>query len=439
MATSTPADDQFVRFEQFGEQPPELSQLSDPPTGAVRDGHADRRRRRVLVVASTLIGFVGAVMVTGCETGPDEVSSPVAPASTTASTTPDTTVPAVAADRAVPVFAALFSAVPNDPAYLGDVAVSDLDAATAAAGTTRPEPGAPIDGPATETWLSDVFVDRAGPQPQDAAGFESSPADFEAWRSELGFSLVDTSASAMFTEPLTSGASEPPKRLLVYDVDVDTQTIDDAVRSDPVWSTHLVDKQAGGTPYYFWTEDDTPNWERATPVRTLGQAGTMAVVDGLVIRALFEDQLVAAITASDDNTLADRPDVVALLTALDPYAPYDLRLTNEPWPMLDELADAVPAPLRPYALAASAHAMIDGQRTTIVTFLHHAAGDADDNARRLERNLSDGTFNGQPWSELFESWTVTADGPLVIAEINEATDTPARSAAIHELFRSQPA
>ena len=63
----------------------------------------------------------------------------------------------------------------------------------------------------------------------------------------VGFSVLETTASAWFTEPF-SGLSRPGKQLAVYDVDVDPATIDAAVRSDPVWSPDLVDKQAGVTP-----------------------------------------------------------------------------------------------------------------------------------------------------------------------------------------------
>ena len=99
-------------------------------------------------------------------------------------------------------------------------------------------------------------------------------------------------------------------------------------------------------------------------------------------------------------------------------------MTNEMWRLTDEVADEVlaplrevPAPLRASALRASAHAIVDGQQVTIFVLVHADAADAAENAARLERNLSEGGFGGQPWRERFESWTVTADGPLVTAVI----------------------
>jgi hypothetical protein len=228
------------------------------------------------------------------------------------------------------------------------------------------------------------------------------------------------------------------KQLTVYDVDVDVATIDAAVRSDPEWSPDLVDKRAGGVPYYFWTADGAQDLSRATASRPLGVGGTLAVADGLVLRAVSEREIVAALTVADGATLADRVDVGAVLDGLEPYAPYEVWLTNEMRLTSVPQPESIPAPLRPSILMASARAMIDGHRATIVALVHRTTDDADENARRLQRNLTDGSLDGQPWSERFESWTVATDGPLVLAVIDEGEHRPAGLPELDQLWRSEP-
>ena len=365
----------------------------------------------------------------------------VAPTSAPAATVPSggaagTTPPNAAAEGAVAGITALFAAVPNDPAYLGQVTAVDWDAATAAVGATRPAPGAAIDDPATEAWLR-AF---AGPAPLRLhdVSFEGGTMDVDAWRRELGFSLFETSASATFLELDTGSTWRPLKRLSLFGVDVDAATIDAAVRSDPIWSGDLVDKQAGGTPYYFWTADGTQNLERASVVRPTGVGGTMAVLDDVVIRARVEEELVAALTVADGDTLADRSDVAAVLAALEPYAPHGVSMSNELVPLIDDHAEAIPAPLRAFELRASAESYVDGQQVIILALVHADAVDATENAARLERNLSEGGPEEQPWRERFESWTVTADGPLVIAVIADSDNPALPFQAFDQLLRSEP-
>ena len=136
--------------------------------------------------------------------------------------------------------------------------------------------------------------------------------------------------------------------------------------------------------------------------------------------------------------MADRPDVSALLDGLDPYAPYELWLSNLVRPALAQPSDATPAPLRPSALTASARAIVDGQRTTILALVNPTADDAVENAARLRRNLTDGSLDGQPWSDRFASWTVTAGGRLTLAVIDEGDHPPASLAELDQLWRSAP-
>ena len=246
---------------------------------------------------------IAALLLASCGNDADEspVSSVPGPAPEAGTAVPNTSAPVAssrapetstsepAGDGALADITALFAAVPNDPAYLSRVFAVELNAATAAAGATRPPLGAAIDDPASDAWIR-AFAGPNAPRPQISLAFGSAPLELDVWRTQFGFSLFETSASATFVARDTSKYWRPTQLLSLYLVDVDAATIDAAVRSDPIWSGDLVDKQAGGTPYYFWTADEIANMERASPPRTAGVGGTMAVLDHVVIRAHDEDE-----------------------------------------------------------------------------------------------------------------------------------------------------
>ena len=126
-----------------------------------------------------------------------------------------------------------------------------------------------------------------------------------------------------------------------------------------------------------------------------------------------------------------------MLAGLEPYAPDELWLTNQMRPTL-------PAARRDPSTTAAQHP--HGQRPslhrratdTIIALAHTTADDAIENARRLQRNLTDGSLDGQPWNERFESWTITTDGLLTLAVISEGNHPPPGLPELDQLWRSIP-
>lgn len=155
--------------------------------------------------------------------------------------------------------------------------------------------------------LTTMFVDTVQTPPEL---FAQRGTEIDAFREELGFSVLDVDRSL--------DVLSPPEQALIMETSVDPAQIDEAVRSDPVWSPLLDVDTVAGHEVYDWDDGaavSTPDPGRSTAARPLGRGGQLAIVDGTVTRTVSRSTLVATLGAFGDpeTSIARRDDVAPLL------------------------------------------------------------------------------------------------------------------------------
>ena len=135
--------------------------------------------------------------------------------------------------------------------------------------------------------------------------------DTGEWKNTLGFVREDVESS------VKNGSRTSFNSYQAVYIDVDRQTVEDAVKSGPLNDIlQIIDYQ--GTNIYAWGEDNKINLSRSSNVRPLGIGGRLAYVDGFVFWTSCTDCIEKMIDSYYDrvDSLADSEDYQTLAQKL---------------------------------------------------------------------------------------------------------------------------
>lgn len=348
-----------------------------------RAGHRRGRARRWAVAV-----IAAAVAAAGCGSGDGAPSA--------------TAVSAAASASGSGPLTELLRSVPPDRAEL--VTFSDLAATARLNGAERPGPVA------SDEEAQRFVVAAAGGPHQVVLPSLFTRADVGQSRQELGFSLADAD------QLLEAGA--PPDALTVVAGRIDPDTVAAATAAHGARTGPL--DAAGGEPFtlHRFGEEGELDIRQATPMRPLGNAGRLAVRDGLALWA-STDAIVhdAADATVGGPSVLDAPEVAAVAAALDRAGVYACHLLPS-----DEMRAPAGTPNRQELLEPWSHAGVgvgwrDGRRSFVVVLAHPDQQTAAANADLLRRIVTTGrsVASGDPWSDLLTILDIEVRDTTVVA------------------------
>lgn len=360
----------------------------------------------VVVVAACGSGENGAdVAVSRAATAPPQTTVPVA----------STTTPLPDADA---VFDTLLARVPDSDGSLEMVMAINFERVAEIFDmpdrTTDPE-----------NWVGALSSDPDGPRMHSLL---IGSRNVDEWRAEVGFSTPDELGEATIRYGYDT--------LDLHLVDVDAAAIDQAVRTDPVWSDVLIDAEVAGMPYYAWSEVDRSERSRSTATHDSALGGFMAVADHVVVRTLVEDVLVDSLTVTRGRSLADNRDVGLILDSFAEHQVYSIALTDDIPVHRQHVDDRVM--VRPYRLLGTGQAVEGNQRQAVLAYVHDDQDSAVENATRLDAVLSNEVgADGVPYADRFASFDISVDDVLVSVVLDLAPSEGAGFWA-HSLLVDEP-
>lgn len=256
-----------------------------------------------------------------------------------------------------------------------------------------------------DAYMKAIFEEGGTLLPNQWWAVRDGPGSLE---DEFGYSVCDITASLVVVDN--------ERWPVVMELATSADSIDAAVRSDPVWSDELRDEESGGFAYYAWGRSGEPNMDRRSFGRTLGRGGQLLADGSVVVRSVFEDELQDAVVARNERDgLSEMPLLVAMIELLDQDDPHSFLVTTaqsyEKHPTEPMLA--------PFVLLAAGFHIDDGETVTTVVIGHQTAAQAEENAARLEKVLTTGSewFAGERlWADYFaEPITIRTEGSIVVA------------------------
>ena len=405
------------------------------------------------VVLSTIALLLAACAGDADNTAGQTTSSPAAEASSGTDATVDDRAPADTADDGRSTndstddpspgtadsgpLASMLDRVSDRAVNRREVLVTDYEGALAAAGLEWPETD---DRDELGEVLAALTFRSEPPILATGAAFESRPIDVDEWRTQFGFSIADT-RSDLFT-------GEAPGTLKIFETDRSVAEIEDAIRSDPVWSGELNEVVVGDDTMFTWGDDPLElRQDRISAPRQLGRGGALAVLDdGTVVRsvdpAVVEDTL--QVLSGETPSLLDDDHYRAVADALDAAGAYTALFTSEnitvdPLYLLGGLDDDVPTAeevqeridsivtVPPYlALGIGNRVDLDAdpQGVLVVAFAAASPEAAEATVAAMEEIVGSGVSISvqQPWSELLTITATATDGNLAVIEFQ--TENP---------------
>jgi hypothetical protein len=334
--------------------------------------------------------------------------------------------------------------VPDRPENRREVLLNDYEAALAAYGVAG---WPPVDD---RDALGDVLIGITStldpPVLVAPRGFGDQAFDAEAWRTEFGFSIVDSAWD------VTSG--EAPGTLHIVETNRSAEEIVETIRSDPAWQGDLNEVGTGNAAYVAWLDDPfqvVP--ERRSPARPLGRGGALAVLDGgITIRSVDPEAVEASLgaAAGAKPSLLDDDSYAAVARALDAAGVYTALLTNEnatvdptfvlgrlggdgdgdaALPTAEEVQERIDsiATVPPYlalGIGNKIDAAADPQGILVLVFAAQSPEAATATVEGMEDIVANGLSIARelPWSDLVSIRSATTDGSLAIVELQ--TDNP---------------
>lgn len=373
------------------------------------------RRLALLLVA---IGTLGLAACGGSEQASPE---PAAPAPAPAESVPAEPAPGPA--ESAPVAPAPAESAPPEPAAedgwilalarrvgpgATSIAAIDHEAVREANGLDRP-------GDDPDAVADYLAATASGDGPAIELTFLSprSAADVDAWRDEIGFSLVD------LDRELTAG--DPPDDVLVVAGDLDAGRVLDRLGQTAGATT----AEHAGVPYVAVGEDGKTSLRDRTTVRSLGESLRVAADDGVAVLAPTTAAIEASIDAADGGpSLADDPalaEVVRALEAEDVYGAFAWTDVSgfAASGILDRDGKPVPGPfVAPYRALGVGAATADGAPLLVLAYLHADEAAATAAVDRVRAVVEQGTsLTGRPWSRLVEVESIEARGAVVVARL----------------------
>lgn len=372
----------------------------------------------LLVSAMVVLACGGDTTTTPAPATPTSVTtstpSPAPTASATATSSPTVSATATATEAPPATrWLELLALVPATEANAAFVLANDYEAAREAYDVELPPDGADADE------VRRYVVSLIGPgrngglSPSDLSGM-GTRIDPAAWRAELGFSPTDVDADIL--------AGAPPEQSVALAGRFDPASIEAAVTTDPEWSDLLERKEYGGVEYYAWGEDLAVDLQRVSATRRLGESIRLAADESNVRWAKTTAGIEALIDAGAGvkESLAADETLAGIAAALDHDGVYTALFSTDVDVFGSGGAVACDATcLVPYVAFATAVGHDADGDFIVVVLANQSAGDAIDNATRLDERIQTGASvaTGTPWAEYFTASDIAADGTLVVAKL----------------------
>jgi hypothetical protein len=338
-------------------------------------------------------------------------------------------------------YAEMLRFVPEDSGYRRQVAIVDYAALLA-----LPLPG---DAPANLTAVERLrLVSRhcmggGFIAPLGSRGALPWDEIRENWELGFGFTVDDFERQIHFTN---FGAS--PDQMLgslgiaagKFDADAVPGRLASCGECEPPAEIHEYD----GWTILSWPEGISlePEERLAPPMRdNLGRGGHISITDELVVRGDWIDDFTAVLDAYARGESEREEDPFQVLTTeLEQLAPLTVILSEDH--QGPEWAEAMAAPnsqlsakqnedmwlrynpptsevrLRPYVAFALAASVEDLEPVMTILLVHESEAEAAANVARLGERLEvTRTWDELPWSEVFESWSISAEGRVLTATL----------------------
>jgi hypothetical protein len=250
----------------------------------------------------------------------------------------------------------------------------------------------------------------------------------EAWRSELGFSILDADRDVF--------AGAPEHRFRIVFGRIEPDEVERAVRSDSNYSDLLETAEHGSSAYFTWGPQADADLSRRSAARPVGRGGQLAVVEDRIIWTLAETEMEAALDTRGGTlpSLAEFEDFRLAASSLEAAGAYTATLTNGV-PAVEDFVRFASAQrpaaaedirrlqaesrflLQYRALGVGASLGGDGRPRVIIVFVNPDQDTAVENATRFADIVSNGQsiFTGRPWSEVAAVDTVTTSGRVTVA------------------------
>ena len=316
------------------------------------------------------------------------------------------------------------------------IMMNDYERIRAQVGISTLPPDA--DDEALEEYLSGL-ADELGAGVYEALGPPLLDSFFfpAGWRDEVGFTFADVDAA--------DWAGVPGNEHVVLRGRFDEDSIDRAVRNDPVWSPLVTERSHHGVAYYSWGEDNSFDAERQTAVRPLGNAARIALNDDYIYWTTATDPMEEIIEtgAGRERSLADIDELRQLARGLDRLGTYTAIFSdyNSPLsrfainsdvperrrPGLESILEKLSREplLLPYTAVATGAGVDDEGFFMAIIVLHESDDYAQENVERLAQRIqqTDSWLNGEPWSDEIDlgGSEIISDGRLLLAKLRIET------------------
>lgn len=244
-------------------------------------------------------------------------------------------------------------------------------------------------------------------------------------RSEIGFSMFDVTREI--------AVENAPLSLQIDEISASRSDVDDALRSDPIWSDLLVEVDSEHGTYYDWNDGDDAalDLERMSTIRPLGIGGQVSLIgddDVTFVRTTTSDLMESTLTVMDGDG-ASATDDAAMSAAIDAIGDDDVvQLVAVHEPTMAGDAGQAGAPqgeanalfVNTYDALVIAELRSGADVRTEILVVHEDDGAATANVEPIETQIADAlAFSGQPIREILPGATVTQDGPVVRITMTE--------------------
>lgn len=301
------------------------------------------------------------------------------------------------------VMAEVISLLPTLPEEQSTIFISDYARISELNETERPASDATNDE--AETYLSSIFSPPSDEEAGAVAGDWFTGADVDAFRDELGFSVLDVD--------LLVETGPGPGFMRLVQGRFDEQQVSEAAAADPAWSELLEEVEYEGETYLSWGGDSEQDSGEATAARPLGIGGRLWVQENLGVWTHETSAMESAIAAATANgtKLADDPSVLEVAETLDAEGAYNAILVRGPSAAgLLEGSDA--------EILAVGESFVDETFHDLLIVAAPSEDRASDIAAGLEDTLTEGRSvrTERAWSDLFGDCEASSDGPIVIVD-----------------------
>ena len=351
-------------------------------------------------------------------------------------------IPTSVADSVLPTpgsdFLSLLGEVPDTPDTRVYVLLNDYAEAAAQGGLTRP----PTESSDQEIagYLADMIAENRRGLSTYPDFWGPSLASVEAWRTELGFSILNADRDVF--------AGGPGHRYRIISGRIDPDDVERAVRSDPNFSDLLETAEYQGSAYFTWGPEANADLTRRSAARPVGRGGQLAVTEDRIIWTLAETDMQAALDTQAGTlpSLAEFEDFRLAASSLELAGAYTATLTNGVLAVEDvyRFAEAqrpeAAADIRrlqsegrfllPYsAFGVGASLGDDGRPRAVIVFVNPDQDTAVENATRFADIVTNAAsiFTGRPWSDLATVDTVTTSGRVTVAVLRTSSPSYFRS------------